>query len=94
MKKTMVASLYRKADSWAEDGYSFSIMNGQTDMEKHGYLLLDTKEVTFNMPDVGDMTNREIAALRKEQSSIRAEAEEKATRLEERIQSLLCIESK
>lgn len=94
MKKTIVASLYRKADSFYKDGYMYSIMTGKTDMSEYGHVILTTQELTFDMPDEGELKNMEISALKKEQSKIRAEAEEKATRIEERIQSLLCIESK
>ena len=51
-------------------------------------------EIEVEIPDDFDPRPQQIEALRKEKQRILAEAEVKATNIEEQIQRLLCIEYK
>lgn len=84
-------TLHSQPDQYAEGGYSFSVFNSE-DMSMCGYTALDTVEVEFTVPPRDVMVNGAIAAFRKKQQEIRAEAEAKAQSIEEQIQRLLCIE--
>ena len=50
--------------------------------------------VDYDLPDNFNYTQAEIDVLRKEQKRIQAEAQNNITRIEEQIQSMLCIEHK
>ena len=67
-----------------------------SDMSQYGYIFIGEVEVSvdFDLPDNFSFTQAEIDVLRKEQKHIQAEAQNKITRIEEKIQSLLCIEHK
>ena len=67
-----------------------------SDMSQYGYIFIGEVEVSvdFDLPDNFSFTQAEIDVLRKEQKRIQAEAQNKVTRIEEKIQSLLCIEHK
>ena len=67
-----------------------------SDMSQYGYIFIGEVEVSvdFDLPDNFSFTQAEIDVLRKEQKRIQAEAQNKITRIEEKIQSLLCIEHK
>lgn len=67
-----------------------------SDMSKYGYIFIGEVEVSvdYDLPDNFNYTQAEIDSLRKEQKRIQAEAQNNITRIEEQIQSLLCIEHK
>ena len=67
-----------------------------SDMSQYGYIFIGEVEVSvdYDLPDNFNYTQAEIDSLRKEQKRIQAEAQNKITRIDEKIQSLLCIEHK
>ena len=67
-----------------------------SDMSQYGYIFIGEVEVSvdYDLPDNFSFTQAEIDVLRKEQKRIQAEAQNNITRIEEKIQSLLCIEHK
>ena len=66
------------------------------DMSEYGYFLVEKKQITVeaDIPDDFNIDAIEIDALKKEKTRIQAEAQNKLTKIEERIQSLLCLEHK
>ena len=70
----------------------------QTDMSGDKYFgSLVTKKtvyVEFDIPDGFNVNDELVKTLRKQQKTIQADAQMKLTQIEERIQSLLCIEHK
>ncbi len=94
MKHTEEITVYIHAQRNYKDEIKFSVIG--CDMSQYGYVLLETKNVTveFNIADDFSLDAAEIKAMRAEQKRIQAEAQMLVTRLEDRIQSLLCIEHK
>ena len=86
-------TLHSKPDTWAEGGIGFRVFNND-DMSSFGYTALQTVEVEFNDIPREVLVSGAIAAYREEQKRIRAEAQSKVARLDEAIQSLLCLEHK
>jgi len=80
-------------DQFAEGGFSYWVFSHE-DMSELGYTAIQTFELDVDVPPRDVLVNGAIKAYRAEQSKIRAEAEKKAMRIEEAIQSLLCIENK
>ena len=96
MKHTIKSTMFVHAEKAynGEDEFILSIL--ACDMSKYGYVLLGAVEVSadFDLPEDFNFTQAEIDSLRKEQKCIQAEAQKNITRIEEKIQSLLCIEHK
>ncbi|MCR4305291.1 MAG: hypothetical protein NUV63_13905 [Gallionella sp.] len=86
-------TLHAQADKYAEGGFSFHVFH-RNDMTYCGYVACDTVEVEFAEPPIEALVNGAVAAYRKEQERIRAEAHSKVSLLDEEIQKLLCIEHK
>ncbi len=86
-------TLHAHADKYAEGGFSFNVFS-YDDMASCGYVACDTVEVEFKEPPMDVLVNGAVAAYRKEQERIRAEAHLKVMQLDEAIQKLLCIEHK
>ena len=86
-------TLHARAEKYAEGGFSFTVFS-QDDMTSCGYVACDTVEVEFAEPPREVLVNGAVAAYRKEQERIRAEAQSKVMRLDEEIQKLICIEYK
>lgn len=57
-------------------------------------VLVGEREVEVEVPDDFDPRPGMIDALKKQKTQVLAEAQRKATQIEERIQQLLCIEHK
>ena len=70
----------------------------QTDMSGDQYfgslVTKKTVNVEFDIPDDFNVNYELVKTLRKQQKTIQADAQMKLTQIEERIQSLLCIEHK
>lgn len=60
--------------------------------EKYGYTFVGEAVVTVEIPDVRELVDNKIVALREEAASIRAEATAKCTAIDSMIQNLLAIE--
>ena len=86
-------TLHAQADRFAEGGVSFHAFCHE-DMSNCGYVACDTQTVEFDVPPRDVLIPGFVAAYRKEQQKIRAEAESKVNRLDEEIQKLLAIEDK
>ncbi len=58
------------------------------------YTLIETRtiEIEFDEPDNAELINLHIKSLRDEKSRIAADAHVKQSRIDDKIQSLLCIE--
>ena len=61
-------------------------------LSKDGYVMVGTAEITVTLLGRKSMTAGAVKSLRAEKARILAEAQREATRIEERIQSLLAIE--
>ena len=74
--------------------YEFTVF--QSDVSGYGYFLVCKKEieVTADIDDNFSIDAAEIASLKEQKKKIQAEANKKIVEIEERIQSLLCIEYK
>lgn len=96
MKHTIKKKMFIHAekDYSAEGSFKLNLM--ACDMSQYGYILIGEVEVSadYELPENFNFTQAEIDALRKEQKRIQADANNKITRIEEHIQSLLCIEHK
>ena len=95
MKHTAEITVYIHAQrDYVTSGVRFSAVG--CDMSQYGYTLLETKQVSveFEIADDFNLDAEEIKAMRAEQKRIQADAQMKLTQIEERIQSLLCIEHK
>ncbi len=95
MKHTAEIMVYIHAQrDYLTRGIRFSAVG--CDMREYGYTLIETKQVSvgFEIADDFSFDAEEIKAMRAEQKRIQAEAQMNVTRIEERIQSLLCIEHK
>ena len=96
MKHTIKKTMFVHAEKayFGEEEFKLSLM--ACDMSKYGYIFIGEVEVSVNydLPDNFNYTQAEIDSLRKEQKRIQAEAQKNITRIEEKIQSLLCIEHK
>ena len=67
------------------------------DMSEYGFIytgIRKTVEVSMDIPEDFDPTLAAINSLKREKEIVLADAQRKATRLEERIQQLQCIEYK
>ena len=95
MKHTIKQNLFVHAEKDHETGGHELVLH-YSDMSQYGYIFIGEVEVSvdYDLPDNFNYTQAEIDVLRKEQKRIHAEAQNKITRIEEKIQSLLCIEHK
>jgi len=57
------------------------------------WVLVGTAEVHITLLPRAEVISAQVESLRKQQAEIRADAEVKATRIEQQIQQLLCIEN-
>lgn len=66
------------------------------DMSEYGYVMVDKVmvEVSFNEPEAGEMVKREVEMLKAKQAEINGKAYAEVNALQNRIDSLLCIEHK
>ena len=94
MKTIEIAGwIHTRKESW-QDEREFQFWSAQ-DMSSCGFVMLQPHTFTVDVNvDEAHLTNAEIAMLRAEQQRIRAEAQSKVTRLEERISQLLALEHK
>lgn len=95
MKHTITQSMFVHASKdYGSDDYKLSMKI--CDMSEYGYIYIGKVEVSvdYDLPENFNFTQCEIDLLRKEQKRIQAEAQMKVVRIEEKIQSLLCIEHK
>lgn len=59
---------------------------------EQGYTYVGVAEVTVEVPDLRELVDHKVEALRQQEVSIRAEATAKCTAIEGQIQNLLAIE--
>lgn len=64
------------------------------DMSSCGWVFAGTAEITLHLEDDQKIMENIISSLKQEQKKIQATAQMEVTRIEEKIQSLLCIECK
>ena len=90
--KTVTQKLYLVASpaSWEECGYMHYITSYAGD----DVVVVDTMEVTMEIPEDFDINSAHIDILKAEKSKIQAEAHLKAENLEMQIQELMMIEHK
>ena len=90
----MKVNLHAVVDRFADGGITYHVSN--LDMSEYWGQIVCTQEVEFDIHDLkpADMIPDAIARLRKEQSEIRAEAERKASMIEEQISKMLALEFK
>jgi len=96
MKHTIKSTMFVHAQKsyFGEEEFKLSLL--ACDMSKYGFILIGEVEVSvdYDLPDNFNYTQAGIDSLRKKQKRIQAEAQNNITRIEEQIQSLLCIEHK
>lgn len=89
--KKMTVFVHLSNSQWGA-GTEYSLFN--LDMTDYGYTLVATSEIEFEEPSRNDVVAGLVRGLRHEQQEIKAEAQSKVNRLQERIDSLLCLEYK
>ena len=96
MKHTIKKTMFVHAEKAYFGVEEFKLSLLACDMSQYGFILIGEVEVSvdYDLPDNFNYTQAEIDSLRKEQKRIQAEAQNNITRIEETIQSLLCIEHK
>ena len=96
MKHTIKKTMFVHAEKAYFGEEEFKLSLRACDMSQYGFILIGEVEVSvdYDLPDNFNYTQAEIDSLRKEQKRIKAEAQNNITRIEEQIQSLLCIEHK
>jgi len=96
MKHTIKSTMFVHAQKEYGGEEEFKLNLLSCDMSQYGYILIGEVEVSvdYDLPDNLNITQLEIDSLRKAQKRIQAEAQNNITRIEEQIQSLLCIEHK
>lgn len=96
MKHTIKSTMFVHAQKpyFGKNEFKLSLL--ACDMSQYGYIFIGEVEVSvdYDLPDNFNYTQAEIDVLRKEQKRIQAEAQNNITRIEEQIQSMLCIEHK
>ena len=94
MKHVITTKLHVHAEKSWSGNVSFKALGA--DMSEYGYIHLCEVdvEVPFELPDDFSFTTEEIRVLKEQKKAIQAEANRKIVQIEERIQSLLCIEHK
>lgn len=74
---------------WAEGGVFYCVHNRAEPAD--GYLRLSTRTDMVRVPSREDLISAKIGGLTAERQRIRAEAEKRATEIEQEIQKLLAI---
>lgn len=74
---------------WTEEGVFYCVHN--RDEPPDGYLRLSTRTDMVRIPSREDLIAAKIGGLTAERQRIRAEAEKRATEIEQEIQKLLAI---
>lgn len=92
MKKKFNIYITAQVSQHTEGGIRYEAWDMDMSGES-GRILITKTELEVEI-STDDMRPQFVGALREEQQKIRAESERQVTRIEERIQSLLCIESK
>ncbi|WJV61093.1 hypothetical protein PCO87_14320 [Pectobacteriaceae bacterium C52] len=74
--------------------YTGKTLVSSCDMSHYGHTLIGTHTVTVPIPQMSnsELTSRQIATLKNQQQKIIADAQVKASQLEDQIRHLLCIE--
>jgi hypothetical protein len=75
-----------------EHKWAFTVWPDYTDPASLGKMLLADVEVEIPDPSNITLQNGMVEAYREEQKRVRADAEEKVTQLQARIDEMLCIE--
>ena len=68
-----------------------SIANTSQDMSRYGWLRIGSAQVTFDVHDPAELANAQVASLRQQIQTVRAEAQHKVEQLEDAIQKLLAL---
>lgn len=76
-----------------EKGDLSGVSYSNAQMESVGWTFIGNAEVTVELVDKNTLIDNKVSALRAEAANIRAEAAAKVTRIEGKIQQLLCIEN-
>lgn len=92
MTITIKKTLFVHKDRYSEEEYCVHAC----DMSEYGYVMLGSVNVEFEftLPSHAEQVRREVEMLNLKKSEILAETHRKVTELQERIDSLLCIENK
>ena len=90
----MKVNLHAEVDRVTSGDIAYHVSN--LDMSEYWGPIVCTQEVEFDIHDLkpADLIPDAITRLRKEQSEIRAEAERKASMIEEQISKMLALEFK
>lgn len=81
----------RRRDDVAEMLDNVVLISPETDMRDDGYTKIGIANVDLEIVDEDTMRANAIESLQAEKQKVLAEAQQKATRLEEKIQNLLAI---
>ena len=88
----ITAHIQAQWDEYAKE-YCYSVCHHE-DMSEFGYVHIGSQDVEFDPPPADVLIAGTVAAYRKEQEKIRAEAHSKVKRLQDSIDALLCLEHK
>ena len=94
MKHVITTELYIHAEKDYQGKVNFKAYG--SDMSQYGYICVCNfpQSVEFDLPEGFSYTVEEIKALQAQKKAVQAKANQEIVRIEERIQSLLCIEHK
>ncbi len=73
---------------------TFSYSAHYCDMSDYGYTLLETREIEIRQPTFEELTNKTVKSLRKKQEALLASAQKEYNRVQNTIDTLLCLEHK
>lgn len=88
-KKQITEKIYLTAKKIYGGKYHYHMFT--SDMSSHGYIPIASQDVTMDIPDHGDLTEKEIDLLSREKQKILVEAQAKAANIDEQIQRLQAI---
>lgn len=90
--RTITKEMYVHLDKYNPGEYQLH----SCDMTEYGYVLIDKViiEVSFNEPETGELVRREVEMLKAKQAEVNGKAYAEVKALQNRIDSLLCIEHK
>ena len=89
---TINAQLHYEKSQW-DDEAKYTLYPCDMSGTSPDYVLIRKQTFEVEIPDDFDPRPLQVEALRKEKEKVMAEAQAKATNIEEQIQRLLCLEA-
>lgn len=87
-KVTIGAFLFMRQETWMNEP-EYTIQT--TDMGKHGYALIETRQLDFILPSAHNVNLAQVEALVLQKVRVKQDAFDEAARIDQHIQQLLCL---